>query len=169
MNSALTIRDEADSDAASIRAVVEAAFGRPGEADLVDALRRAGTLTLSTVAIIGNRIVGHVAFSPIIIGGRHPALALAPVAVAPDCQRQGIGSALIRSGLDECRKSGHGIVLVLGAPAYYGRFGFTPASGFGIACPFPAPLADFMLLELTPGAAHGCHGKVSYRPEFELV
>lgn len=115
MHSTPTIRKEAAEDIPGIHAVVRAAFARPGEADLVDALRRAGALTLSAVAVGGGRIVGHVAFSPVTID-EHSALALAPVAVAPDSQRQGIGAALIRWGLDECRRLGHGIVIVVGEP-----------------------------------------------------
>ncbi len=164
-----TIRHETAADIAGIREVVRGAFGRPGEADLVDALRRADRLTVSAVTDLGGRIVGHVAFSPITIRERHAALALAPVAVEPECQRQGIGTALIRWGLDECRSLGHRIVIVLGSPAYYRRFGFAPASQFGIACPFPAPAKHFMMLELFPGAAAGCNGPVRYRPEFDLV
>jgi len=164
-----TIRHETAVDITDIREVVHGAFGRPGEADLVDALRQAGALTVSAVADLGGRIVGHLAFSPITIGERHAALALAPVAVDPECQRQEIGTALIRWGLDECRSLEHRIVIVLGSPTYYRRFGFTPASQFGIACPFPAPEKHFMMLELFPGAAAGCGGSVRYRPEFDLV
>jgi putative acetyltransferase len=163
-----TIRRENIEDIPDIYAVVRAAFARPGEAELVGALRRANALVVSAVATVGSRIVGHVAFSPVTID-HHPALALAPVAVEPASQRQGIGAALVRWGLDECRRLGHGIVIVLGEPAYYGRFGFTPASKFGIACPFPVPSEAFMLLELWSDAAAGRRGVVRYRPEFELV
>ncbi|HMJ64037.1 MAG TPA: N-acetyltransferase [Candidatus Binatia bacterium] len=90
-----TIRTETTEDIPEIHALVHAAFGQPGEADLVDALQRSGALTLSVVAVIDDRIVGHIAFSPLMIAGEPVALALAPMAVAPDCQRQGIGSALI--------------------------------------------------------------------------
>jgi putative acetyltransferase len=134
----------------------------------VDALRRADALTVSAVAVVGSRIVGHIAFSPVTIDD-HSALALAPVAVEPTSQRQGIGAALIRWGLDECRRLEHGIVIVLGEPAYYGRFGFTPAAQFGIDCPFPVPSEAFMVLELFSDAAAGRQGMVRYRPEFELV
>jgi putative acetyltransferase len=136
---------------------------------VVDGLRRSGVLTFSTVAVIGGRIVAHVAFSPVTIDGQRSALALAPVAVAPDWQRQGIGSALVQSGLDECRRSGHGVVIVLGAPAFYRRFGFRPASEFGIGCPFSVPPNDFMVLELSPGVTRSSGGIVHYRPEFESV
>lgn len=164
-----SIRNESAEDILGIRAVVHAAFKRPSEADLVDGLRRSGALTFSAVAVIGSRIVGHVAFSPVIIDGRHPALALAPVAVAPELQRQGIGSALIRWSLEECRRLRHRVVIVLGEQAYYHRLGFISASDFGIKCPFPVQPGAFMVLELSPGAAHDCHGTVCYRPEFELV
>jgi len=90
-----SIRKESTKDFPGIREVVHAAFGRAGEADLVDGLRRSGVLTFSAVAAISSRIVGHVAFSPVTLDGRHTALALAPVAVTPDLQRQGIGSAFI--------------------------------------------------------------------------
>ena len=163
-----TIRRETAEDIPGIYAVVRAAFARPGEADLVEALRRADALTVSAVAVVGSCIVGHVAFSPVTID-HHSALALAPVAVEPASQRQGIGAALIRWGLDECRRLGHDVVIVLGEPAYYCRFGFTPASQFGIVCPFPVPSEAFMVLELSPGAAAARRGVVRYRPEFELV
>lgn len=164
-----SIRKESAEDISGIRTVVHAAFGRPGEADLVDGLRRSGALTFSAVAAIGSRIVGHVAFSPVTIDGRHSALALAPVAVAPDLQRQGIGSALIRWSLEQCRLLRHRVVIVLGEPGYYRRFGFTSASDFAIKCPFGVQPGAFMVLELSPGAAQNCHGTVCYRPEFELV
>ena len=169
MNPTATIRNETAEDIPSIRAVVHAAFGSAGEAGLVDGLRRSGALTLSAVAVVDSRVVGHVAFSPVTIGGPHLALALAPVAVAPDCQRQGIGSALIRWGLEECRRLEHGVVIVVGEPAYYPRFGFTPASQFGMQCPFQVAPEAFMVLELSPGAASVCRGMVRYRPEFEAA
>jgi putative acetyltransferase len=164
-----SIRRECAADIQSIRAVVEAAFGRSGEADLVDALRRADALVLSAVASTGDRIVGHIALSPVTVHSESsvsPALALAPVAVTPDRQRQGIGTALVRWALGECRRLGHEVVIVLGEPAYYHRFGFTPASLFGVACPFPTPPEAFMLLELAPDAAGERCGTVLYRPEF---
>jgi putative acetyltransferase len=164
-----SIRRECAADIAGIRAVIEAAFGRSGEADLVDALRRADALVLSAVAATGARIVGHIALSAVSVHSEPsvlPALALAPVAVAPDRQHQGVGTALIRWALGECLRLGHEIVIVLGDAAYYRRFGFTSASRFNIACPFPAPPETFMLLELAPDAAGRRGGTVIYRPEF---
>ncbi len=166
---ATTLRLETPEDVPGIRAVVHAAFGQSAEADLVDGLRHSGALTLSAIAVIDNRIVGHVAFSPITIGNTYSALALAPVAVAPDCQRRGIGTGLINWSLDECRRLGHAVIIVVGDPAYYRRFGFTPASPFGIECPFPVPAEVFMLLELSQGAAAGYKGMVRYHPEFDKL
>lgn len=165
------IRRERPDDIPAIRAVVTEAFGRPGEADLVDALRAAAALSLSAVAEIGGRLVGHVGFSPITIGDTQHAmaLALAPVAVVPQCQRQGIGSALVRWGLGQCPGLQCSIVVVLGEPAYYKRFGFRPASEYGIACPFPVPDEAYRALETVPGAARDFRGVVRYRPEFEAV
>ena len=167
MNPILTIRRETADDVPDIRAVVHAAFGRTAEVDLVERLRRANALTLSVVAITDGRIVGHVAFSPVSIGGSHGALALAPVSVAQDCQRRGIGSALIRWSLEQVHQLGHRVVLVVGNAVYYSRFGFSTASQFGIKCPFSVPDEAFMVLELSPGAASGCRGMVCYRPEFD--
>ena len=166
---AFTIRREAVEDVAGIRHVIQKAFGRRSESDLVDGLRRSGSLLFSAVAIDDNRVVGHVAFSAVTVGESYQALALAPVAVAPDFQRQGVGSALIRWGLEKCRQMGHEVVIVLGNPAYYRRFGFTPSIQFNINCPFVVPSDEFMVLELLPGAASQCRGMVHYPPEFESV
>jgi putative acetyltransferase len=164
-----TIRPESTDDIPGIRAVVTEAFGRAGEADLVDALRATGALSVSAVATMGTAVVGHVAFSPITINDRHSALALAPVAVAPRFQRQGIGAALIRWGLIECQRLRCGVIVVLGEPAYYHRFGFVTSSMYGITCPFPVPEDAYMVLELSAGAAKYCGGMVRYRPEFDSV
>jgi putative acetyltransferase len=168
----VNFRRESPADIPAIHSVVLAAFGQPGEADLVSALRRAGALTLSAIATIDDRIVGHVAYSPILIRSESQvahALALAPVAVSPDFQRQGIGSGLVRWSLDECRRAGHQLVIVVGEPAYYHRFGFVEARPHGIKCPFEVPSEAFMLLELAPNAARGCAGTVEYHPAFAAL
>jgi len=169
VNRTLTFRQETPEDVPGIWKVVQTAFERPGEADLVDSLRRSGALLLSAVAVNDRGIAGHVAFSRVTIGESQDALALAPVAVAPDWQRLGIGSLLIRWALDECRRRGHGIVVVLGSPIFYQRFGFLPATRYGIECPFPVTPEHFMVLELQPGAARDCRGTVRYAPEFEAL
>ena len=149
------LRRETTTDLGAIREVETAAFGRPGEAALVDALRAAGALVLSGVAEVGQEVVGHIAFSPITIeneGRSFEAIALAPLAVSPDWQRKGVGSALVRWSLHECRRDGHELVIALGHPEYYPRFGFVPAGSRGLTVRWEVPPAAFMVLELSPGA-----------------
>ncbi len=170
---ATRIREEAHGDAAAIRRVNEEAFGRPDEANLVDALRANGAATLSLVAESAGAIVGHILFSPVSIdradGSRGEALGLAPMAVAPRQQRSGIGTRLVRSGLEQLRAAGHGAVIVLGHPDYYPRFGFVPASRFGLRWEIDCPEEAFLAIELRPGALAGGPGVVRYRPEFAAV
>jgi putative acetyltransferase len=131
----LTIRPEAPGDAAAIHHVKTLTFGQPQEADLVDALRRHGGLTISLVAVPDGRIVGHIAFSPVTIASDTAtiaALGLAPMAVLPEYQRRGIGSQLVEAGLTACRDTSYDVVVVLGHPHYYPRFGFTSAKPHGI-------------------------------------
>ena len=168
----ITIRNEKPADAAAIRRVNEQAFGQPDEAALVDALRRRGAFALSLVAVEGDWVVGHILFSPVTVEsgqGDFDALSLAPMAVLPARQRQGIGSQLVRAGLEGCRQAGHEIVVVLGHPDYYPRFGFSPASQRGIACEFDAPDEAFMLVELRENALDGRRGVVRYPPEFHTL
>ena len=126
----ITIRPETAADHESIRQVNRLAFGQDAEAQLVDMLRDGGFVRLSLVAELDGQAVGHVLFSDIQIvcdDDSVDALALAPIAVFPEHQRKGIGSALIGSGLEQCRQAGYRIVIVLGHPSYYPRFGFSPA------------------------------------------
>jgi len=166
-----TVRTEGADDADQVRFVNARAFGRPDEAALIDALR--GTPgAISLVAAIGERIVGHILFTPVAIDGPSgpiPAAGLAPMAVLPGHQRQGIGSALVGAGLDACRRHGYQAVVVLGHPAFYPRFGFTPAAARGLTCEWPVPPEAFMALELDAGALAGARGVVRYRPEFAAV
>ncbi|MBL8793033.1 MAG: N-acetyltransferase [Planctomycetia bacterium] len=165
----LMIRAEEPRDRAAVFRVNELAFGRPGEAQLVDALRGGAQPTLSLVAEQDGQVVGHIFFSPVTIessAGNQTALGLAPMAVLPERQRQGIGSQLVRAGLDGCRQLGQPAVVVLGHPEFYPKFGFVPASGFGLRCEYPVPDDVFMALELSPGALAGRQGLVKYGPEF---
>lgn len=132
------IRAERPTDTAAIHALIKAAFaGQPhaggDEQDLVDRLRANGELTLSLVALDDSgAIIGHVAFSPVTIGGGDVGwFQMAPVSVAPGHQRQGVGGALIEAGITEMRRRGANGIGVLGDPAYYERFGFARASGLG--------------------------------------
>lgn len=153
----------------SIRTVNTAAFGRADEADLVDQLRASGHALMSLVAELEGRIVGHIMFSRMSIMaslGRVPAVAFAPVAVLPDLQRQRVGGRLIEYGLESLRARGERIVIVLGHPAYYPRFGFSTELAKPLQSPFP-PEA-FMALELAAGALDGISGLVVYPPPFGI-
>ena len=170
----ITIRPETTKDHAAIREVNALAFGREEEGRLVEALRRLPEFIpeLSLVAIEAGQVVGHILFSPMVIettDGAVPALALAVLAVRPEFQNQGVGSELARRGLEECRSLGHKIVVVVGHPAYYPRFGFSPARARGLDAPFPVPDEAFLALELVPGALDGVVGMVRYPPPFEEV
>ena len=165
----LTIRPERPADIPLIRAVNERAFGQPDEAALVDAVRARGERSISLVAVDGERLVGHVLFTPVTIHGpdcAHEAVGLAPLAVDPDYQRRGIGGRLVAQGLDGCRESGYRVAVVLGHPTYYPRFGFVPARLHGIRFELNAPDETFMVLELEPGALAGCTGVARYVQEF---
>ena len=149
----LTIRPERSVDADAIRAVTAAAFPTPAEAALVDALRRQQAAVISLVAEDGGQVVGHILFSPVTLDGSDQGIVgLAPMAVSPGRQRQGIGSELVRAGLDATRDCGAAGVVVVGHPAFYPRFGFVPASRFGLRCEYDVPDDVFMALELSPGA-----------------
>jgi putative acetyltransferase len=162
----LTIRPERDGDAEGIRAVTTAAFPTEAEANLVDALRRQQAAVISVVAAAGSRVVGHILFSRVIVDGADARmLGLAPMAVLPELQRQGIGSELVRAGLDASRDRGAAAVVVVGHPAFYPRFGFVPASRFGLRCEYDVPDDVFMTLELIPGVLR-TGGLVRYHPAF---
>jgi putative acetyltransferase len=166
----LTIRREMPEDIDSIRYVNEQAFGRKEEAELIDKLRNRDMLTLSLVAVQADQIVGHIVFSPVSVESEYSsfeAIALAPLAVLPAYQRKGIGSQLVRAGLEECHRLGHEIMVVLGHPDYYPRFGFVPGKPKGIEYEFEAPDEAWMVLELREGALAGRSGTVKFQPEFQ--
>ena len=169
-----TMRAETAADRAAIHEVNALAFGREAETELVDALRDSSTFipALSLVAERDGRVVGHVLLSRIVIrtaDGEVPALTLAPVAVHPEFQNQGVGAAMVREGLERARALGHRIVVVIGHPAYYPRFGFAPARPQGLEAPFPIADPPFMALALVPGALDGVRGTVVFPPAFDGV
>ncbi|MGD9646167.1 MAG: GNAT family N-acetyltransferase [Pirellulales bacterium] len=169
---AQTIREEWSGDEVAIRQVHQAAFPTSAESRLVDELRRAGRLTISLVAIADEQVVGHVAFSPVTLeGGDARALAcplgLAPLAVLPPWQKLGVGSALVKAGLEQCRRLSAGYVVVLGSPAYYGRFGFSPAANWNLSDDYQGGPA-FQAIELVAGAIPPQGGRIRYAPEFAL-
>ena len=159
------IRPEEAGDVAAIHAVHASAFPTDAEARLVDALRAAGRLSVSLVATDSGRIVGHVAFSPVSLAGAASGLGLAPLAVTPDRQRQGIGGRLVRQALAVAAASGAGFVVVLGHPGYYPRFGFRAAAEVGLGNEYGAHEA-FMVLELRPRSLPADGGLVQYGAEF---
>ena len=163
----MQIRTEEIADIPRIHAVNRAAFESATEAILVDALRAQADV-ISVVAAEDDGIVGHIMFSPVQLSGAEGvrAMALAPMAVVPGRQRAGIGSELVRDGLERCLQRGVDAVFVVGHPAYYPRFGFSRASGFGITCEFEVPDEAFMALELAPGALRGRTGQVFFHEAF---
>jgi putative acetyltransferase len=166
----VSIRPETPQDVDSIRYVNDQAFGQTEEGAIVDRLRKRNALTISLVATRDDKVVGHIAFSPVVIESQclsFEAVALAPMAVLPAHQRKGIGSQLVRSGLEESRRLGHEVVVVLGHPDYYPRFGFVPGKQRGIGCEFEVPDEAWMVIELKEGILGGRSGTVKYQPEFQ--
>lgn len=161
------IRAEKVPDAEPIRALLRAAFPTDAEARLVDALRNARRLSISLVAERAGHLIGHIAFSPITIAGKVAGLGLAPVAVHPSAQRTGIGAELVRHGLAACHDADAGLVVVLGDPAWYARFGFKPASTWNLSDDYAGGDA-FQAIELQPNAAPPSGGRVQYAPEFSV-
>ena len=165
-----TIRREQPGDEDQIRLVNTRAFGQTAEADIVDTLRRTCPEGLSLVALHNENIVGHILFTPAAIVSATQSVhgaGLAPMSVLPELQRRGIGSALVRAGLEEMRRAARPFVIVLGHPAYYPRFGFVPASRHEIANEYDGvPDEAFMILVLDESAMAGITGTARYRPEF---
>jgi len=151
-----------------VRTVNEAAFDSTLEADIVEEMRKQENATLSLVADSSGTVVGHILFSPVSLNGHTELhmMGLGPMAVLPSHQRQGIGSALVREGLDRCIEMGCDGVVVLGHSEYYPRFGFVPASRYGISCEYDVPDEVFMLIELQPGCLDGVTGEIIYDEVF---
>jgi putative acetyltransferase len=185
---AVHLRPEQPSDARRIRQINELAFESKIEADLIDALRAAGGITLSAVAVLGGKdtggdaggeghrskvvgseVVGHALFTPVTVTMERrqiSLLGLGPVAVLPARQHHGIGTLMIAGCLERLRASRHIGVVVVGEPGYYRRFGFIPAGRWGLHWEMDVPEDNFMAMELTPGALAGVSGVVRYRAEF---
>lgn len=165
------VRTERIEDIGEIHEINRLAFGQEDEALLVQHIRESSGFipALSLVAIKDSQVVGHILFSQIHIvtpEGNVAVLSLAPMAVLPEFQNSGIGSQLVRTGLEKCRELGHTIVVVIGYPEYYPRFGFVPARKKGLDLHFPVPDEAFMVCELVPDAMEGISGTVKYPPAF---
>jgi putative acetyltransferase len=168
----LTIRTENPDDVAAVYNIQSLAFGQPNEANLVDALRQHADPFISLVAELSGQIIGHIFFSPVSIEDENSsfmAMGLVPLAVLPEFQNQGIGSALVTAGLDECQRLGHDVVVVLGHPKYYPRFGFVSGHSKGIRSEYNVPADVFMVSELTSGALKGRKGLVKYHAAFSKL
>ena len=164
----MRIRSAHPEDAAGIRAVNISAFGTRAEADLVEVLCERASPIISLVADDDGAIAGHILFTPMTLDADREltVMSLAPMAVATGRQRQGIGTALVHAGLDECWQLGAAAVAVLGHANYYPRFGFVPASTFGLMSQYDVPDDIFMIVEGRRGALAGKHGLVRYHPAF---
>jgi len=169
----ISIRRERPEDIGSIRAANEAAFGQRTEGDIVDALSDACPDILSLVAESDGEIVGHILFSPVTIedgSGSTQGLGLAPMAVMPNRQRQGIGSRMVHAGLAILREQGCPFIIVLGHPEFYPRFGFFAASRHGLRCQWVGVSdATFMVLFLDELSMAGLTGVARYREEFDAA
>lgn len=171
----IEIRQEQPADHQAVYELNKAAFGQEGEAKLVELLRESDAFIpeLSLVAVAGEEVVGHILFSKINImdknGRSFDSLALAPMAVKPARQRQGIGGKLITHGLSRAKTLGYTAVIVLGHEAYYPKFGFAPAITWQIKPPFDVPENAFMAIELVTGGLQGVTGTVNYPEAFGQV
>ena len=169
--SVIRIRLEEPEDIPFVHAINEQAFEQPAEADIVDKLRLSCPEAISLVAVDEGRVVGHIFFSPATVdkGERTvEGLGLAPMAVLPERQRQGIGSALVEHGLKILRERSCPFIIVVGHPEYYPRFGFEPASKYGLKCQWEGvPDEAFMVLVFDEQALKGISGVARYRDEFD--
>ncbi|HEV7240521.1 MAG TPA: N-acetyltransferase [Thermoanaerobaculia bacterium] len=162
------IRAERPSDRDAIFSVNARAFEPDAEARLVDALRDQNAVTVSLVAELDGVVVGHILFSLVNVGA-HSFVALAPMSVAPEHQRSGIGSALVRAGIDACRARGDAAIFVLGHADYYPRFGFVPAGPKGLHYKSEEFDPHFFVLELRDGALDEVRGLVAFDSAFDSV
>lgn len=167
----IQIRPETSADLATITSINQIAFGRAGEADLVNTLRQV-TSTISLVAEIDAQPVGHILFSPVQYDqapSRIKLWGLGPLAVLASHQRMGIGTALVKAGLEVCRQAAIQALVVLGDPAYYQRFGFRSAANWHLRCHYPVPAEVFMAMELVDRTLADLDGTISYHPAFDGV
>jgi putative acetyltransferase len=156
----VVVREEEPRDRAAVRVLNEGAFEGSTEADLVEALHREGAAVVALVAEVAGEVENA--------NGRR-LVGLAPMAVTPPLHRRGIGSLLVREGLERCRALGFDGVVLVGHAEYYPRFGFLPAHRFGLRCEYDVPPEVFMALELAEGSLRGVSGLVRYHRAFAEV
>lgn len=172
----IIIRQEIATDYAAVKAILQLAFAEEEHSDqqehlLVERLRLSPAFipALSLVATLGEEIVGHILLTRIEIVDAQkltPSLALAPVSVHPDYQKQGIGGALIQEAHKKARELGHTSIVLLGHAGYYPRFGYQLCRDYGIKLPFPAPPENCMVIPLQKDSLNGVSGMVKYAAAF---
>lgn len=167
----MIIRSERKSDFDSVRNVNLAAFETDEEANLVEEIRKQAPEMISLVAKSEQQIVGHIMFSP-ASNKKCPNIkitGLAPMAVLPKYQNQGIGSKLIKAGIRACKKAGYQAIIVLGHPNFYPKFGFSPSIEFDLKAEYNVPPEVFMVLEIEKDALKNCKGILEYHPVFKML
>ena len=168
----MRIRPEKNGDRNKTREINVAAFETDAEAKLVDALRERCTSYISLVAEVAGELVGHILFTPVELvddSSSFKLMGLGPMAVMPKYQNKGIGSQLVKEGLEHCLRQGYDAVVVLGHPAYYPRFGFVPSVEYGITSEYDVPDEVFMVRELKTNVLKGRSGVVKYHPAFNAL
>lgn len=169
----IVIREERQADYSTIRKINDLAFNQPNEGIIIEKIRQSGAETLSLVALIDGKLVGHIFFSPVIIEN-HPeiknGMGLAPMSVLPEYQNQGIGSLLVREGIERLKIKSVPFIIVLGHELYYPKFGFQIASKYQIKCQWEdVPDEVFMILILNENLMKNIHGIAKYLDEFNEV
>ena len=168
----MNIREENASEVKEIWELNAKVFETKAEANLVNALRESGCTYISLVAETEGKIVGHIFFSIVELSGEENKLrimGLAPMAVLKKYQNKGIGSKLVKAGLEYCKSLGYDAVVVLGHPNYYPKFGFVPSTKYGIKSEYDVPDEVFMVLELVPGSLKNQKGIIKYHKAFDSV
>lgn len=166
----MIIRHETNDDFEKVFHINKICFETDAEANLVNTLRDEGTPFISLVAEVDDEVVGHIMFTPTTVNNdKAKLMGLAPMAVLPEHQNTGIGTELVLTGLDECKRDGVEAVVVLGHPDYYPRFGFLPSMIFNIKSEYDVPDDVFMALELKENALQNVSGVVKYLPAFASV
>ena len=164
----MLIRNEGVKDVEAIYKLNASAFPSEAEAKLVDRLRELGQAAVSLVTESSRKVVGHILFSEVTLSD-HPELklvGLGPMSVTPECQRNGIGSALVIAGLEACKTEGYEAVVVLGHPGFYPKFGFLPSTDFGFKSEYDVPREVFMALELRQYSLSEASGVIRYHSVF---
>ena len=168
----MNIHIEKETDIQQIWQINAKAFETDAEANLVSSLRKSGLPFISMVYEENKKLLGHILFTPVELEG-HPnnlrIMGLGPMAVTPEMQNNGIGSALVKAGIEQCECEGFNAIIVLGHPNFYPKFGFVPSVKYGIISEYDVPEDVFMVLELNENALKGKEGTIKYHEAFGSV